>query len=47
MIRIEIRPGEGGVDAKLLVDKQACIYRAYAISHGLTFRRTNVKAEAG
>lgn len=29
-IAIEIRPGEGGDDAKLLVADQAAIYTAYA-----------------
>ena len=34
-IAIEIRPGEGGDDAKLLVEDQAAIYLAYAKSNGL------------
>jgi len=34
-IAIEIRPGEGGDDAKLLVRDQAAIYLAYARRHGL------------
>lgn len=34
-LRIEIRPGEGGLDAKLLTERQAGIYRAYALRHGL------------
>lgn len=34
-VAIEIRPGEGGDDAKLLVQDQARIYAAYAASRGL------------
>jgi peptide chain release factor 1 len=34
-IAIEIRPGEGGEDAKLLTWEQAGIYLAYAQRHGL------------
>jgi protein subunit release factor A len=33
---IEIRPGEGGEDAKLLVQTQAMIYCRYAEKKGLT-----------
>jgi len=29
-LRIEIRPGEGGEDARLLVKRQAAIYLAFA-----------------
>lgn len=36
-IAIEIRPGEGGDDAKMLVDDQASIYAAYAKTRGLQF----------
>lgn len=32
---IEIRPGEGGTDAKLLVTDQAAIYLRYAERHSL------------
>lgn len=32
---IEIRPGEGGLDAKLLVTTQAAIYLRYAEKQGL------------
>lgn len=35
-ILIEIRPGEGGADARLLVREQASIYLQYANHHGLT-----------
>lgn len=47
MIRIEIRPGEGGADAKLLVRKQADIYRAYAMANGLSFKKKAQKADIG
>ncbi len=33
---LEIRPGEGGDDAKLLVSEQARIYSAYAARLGLS-----------
>lgn len=33
---IEIRPGEGGEDAKLLMRDQAAIYIRYAETKGLT-----------
>lgn len=33
---IEIRPGEGGTDAKLLTRGQAAIYIRYAELNGLT-----------
>lgn len=32
---MEIRPGEGGADAKLLVKDQAAMYLRYAERHGL------------
>lgn len=35
-VRIEIRPGEGGNDAKALVFEQAEIYQKYAARHGLS-----------
>lgn len=35
-ILMEIRPGEGGADARLLVRDQAAIYLQYASRHGLT-----------
>jgi len=38
MIRLEIRPGEGGQDAKLLLQDQADIYRAYAVRRKLSIR---------
>ena len=34
-VAIEIRPGEGGEDAKLLAVKQASIYEAYATKNGI------------
>jgi len=34
-IALEIRPGEGGEDARLLVKDQAAIYLKYAAKHGL------------
>lgn len=34
---IEIRPGEGGEDAKLLVNDQASIYARFAERHGAKF----------
>lgn len=34
-VLVEIRPGEGGADAKLLVETQASIYLRYADRHGL------------
>ena len=36
-VALEIRPGEGGDDAKLLVEDQAALYAAYAQRHGLAF----------
>lgn len=36
-IALEIRPGEGGDDAKMLVHDQASIYAAYAEASGLSF----------
>ncbi len=35
-ISLEIRPGEGGDDAKMLVEEQADIYMSYAKQHGLS-----------
>ena len=35
-ILLEIRPGEGGQDAKLLTQDQAAIYIRFAETHGLT-----------
>lgn len=35
-LHIELRPGEGGQDAKLLVERQAAIYLRYAERHHLT-----------
>jgi protein subunit release factor A len=32
---LEIRPGEGGDDAKLLVGQQSALYLRYAEKHGL------------
>lgn len=34
-VHVEIRPGEGGMDAKLLVEQQASIYTKYAAKHDL------------
>ena len=34
-VLIEIRPGEGGADAKLLVQDQAAIYLNYAEKHNM------------
>lgn len=34
-VAIEIRPGEGGDDAKLLIRDQAAIYARYAKERGL------------
>lgn len=34
-VLIEIRPGEGGEDARLLTRTQAGIYTRYAEKHGL------------
>lgn len=36
-VMLEIRPGEGGDDAKMLVSEQAAIYAAYAERAGLAF----------
>ena len=36
---IEIKAGEGGKDAQLLVETQASVYAAYADVHGLICRR--------
>lgn len=35
-VLIEIRPGEGGEDARLLTRDQAALYLRYAEKHGLT-----------
>ena len=35
-VLLEIRPGEGGDDAKLLVHDQAAIYIRFAETHGLS-----------
>lgn len=34
-LAIELRPGEGGMDAKLLIANQTKIYLKYAENHGL------------
>lgn len=34
-LTLEIRPAEGGDDAKLLVHDQAAIYQRYAARHGV------------
>lgn len=34
-LTLEIRPAEGGDDAKLLVHDQAAVYQRYASRHGL------------
>lgn len=34
-VLIEVRPGEGGDDAKLLVREQSAMYLRYAETHGL------------
>lgn len=36
-VTIEIRPGEGGMDAKLLCEDQANIYIKYADRNGLKY----------
>lgn len=38
-LTIEIKAGEGGKDAQLLVERQASIYASYAQAHGLICRR--------
>lgn len=43
-VNIEIRPGEGGADAKLLVEDQAAIYLRYAETAGL---KADVETEHG
>ncbi len=35
-LHLELRAGEGGTDARLLVEDQANLYLAYAQRHGLT-----------
>ena len=40
-LNLEIRPGEGGEDAKLLVQDQAAIYIKYATSVGIKVDVTN------
>jgi len=47
-IHIEIRPGEGGDDARMLVREQARIYTAYAENKGLAVEVTEeARASAG
>jgi protein subunit release factor A len=36
-VQLELRPGEGGRDAQLLVEKQAGIYQAFAKAHGIKY----------
>lgn len=43
-VAIEIRPGEGGMDAKLLCEQQAKIYLRYAENHGL---KTEITLDEG
>ena len=38
-INIEIKAGEGGRDAQLLVERQASVYETYAQVNGLICRR--------
>jgi protein subunit release factor A len=40
-LNLEIRPGEGGEDAKLLVQDQAAIYIKYAMANGVKVDVTN------
>lgn len=40
-VALEIRPGEGGDDAKLLVSEQAAIYAAYAKRHALVIEEAD------
>lgn len=40
-VALEIRPGEGGDDAKLLVNDQAAIYAAYAKRHALAIEEAD------
>jgi protein subunit release factor A len=40
-LSLEIRPGEGGEDAKLLVKDQASIYIKYAMNMGLKVEVSN------
>jgi protein subunit release factor A len=40
-LNLEIRPGEGGEDAKLLVQDQAAIYIKYANLNGIKVDVTN------
>ena len=35
-LNLEIRPGEGGEDARLLVQEQAAMYIRYCERHGAT-----------
>lgn len=37
-LTLEIRPAEGGDDAKLLVQDQAALYERYAARHSLKVR---------
>ncbi len=47
-LHIEIRPGEGGDDARLLVGEQARIYARHAERNGLTAEvSSEAKAQAG
>lgn len=43
-LSVEIRPGEGGMDAKLLCEKQAAIYARYAQRHGI---KTSIASDEG
>lgn len=43
-VAIEIRPGEGGMDAKLLCEQQAKIYIRYAENHG---HKTEITLDEG
>lgn len=43
-LSLEIRPAEGGDDAKLLVKDQAAIYQRFAARHGL---KAIVEARSG
>jgi protein subunit release factor A len=43
-VAIEIRPGEGGMDAKLLTEQQSKIYIRYAERHGL---KVEITADEG
>lgn len=45
-VRIEVRPGEGGNDARLLVGEQATIYERYAQRCGIHCARKERPAAA-